>query len=303
MPASEHNESGVLVYPQLPVPRPRRDEPRASTYRAGPRRRIPIVTIALSAIAGGAGAWFLQPAIAPDPRIAVADKRASDAEAAAVAQKGRADTLEKSLDAAAKGRRDTEVKLAAAEGAEAELASKIANETGQRKAADVVQTKLKPVATISGALVLDGNDVHLRITDRVLFKPSDDALTDRGKIVLGKLAAALKELPDRQLWVQGHTDDTPIALPRPAPAPPKGAKGAPPAAPAVRFPTNWELSAARALAVVRYLQDVGKVDPSQLTVAAFGQYAPISKKDHAANRRMEIVITAKRPIKADGPSR
>jgi chemotaxis protein MotB len=296
MSAHGDNESGVLVYPQLPVPRPRRDEPRASTYRAGPRRRIPIVAIVLSAIAGGAGAWFLQPAIAPDPRIAAADKRASDAESAVAAQKGRVDTLEKSLAAAAKGRQDTEVKLAAAEGAEAELASKIANEAGQRKAAEVVQTKLKPVATISGALVVDGNDVHLRITDRVLFKPSDDALTDRGKIVLGKLAAALKELPDRQVWVQGHTDDTPVALPRPAP-PPKGAKGAPPAAPAVRFPTNWELSAARALAVVRYLQDVGKVDPSQLTAAAFGQYAPISKKDRAANRRIEIVVSAKRPSK------
>lgn len=297
MPAAHgDNESGVLVYPQLPVPRPRRDEPRASTYRARPRRRIPVVAIVLSAIAGGAGAWFLQPAIAPDPRIAVADKRASDAEAAAAAQKGRVDTLEKSLEAAARGRQDTEVKLAAAEGAEAELASKIANEAGQRKAADVVQTKLKPVAAIAGAIVVDGNDVHLRITDRVLFKPSDDALTDRGKIVLGKLAAALKELPDRQVWVQGHTDDTPVALPRPA-LPPKGAKGAPPAAPAVRFPTNWELSAARALAVVRYLQDIGKVDPSQLTAAAFGQYAPISKKDRAANRRIEIVVSAKRPSK------
>lgn len=301
MPASEHNESGVLVYPQLPVPRPRRDEPRASTYRARPRRRIPIVAIALSAIAGGAGAWFLQPAIAPDPRIAAADKRASDAEAAAAAQKGRADTLGKSLEAAASSRHDTEVKLAAAEGAEAELASKIANEAGQRKAAEVVQTKLRPVATISGALVLDGNDVHLRITDRVLFKPSDDALTDRGKIVLGKLAAALKELPDRQVWVQGHTDDTPVALPRPSP-PAKAAKGSPAGAP-VRFPTNWELSAARALAVVRYLQDVGKVDPSQLTAAAFGQYAPISKRDRAANRRIEIVVAAKRPSKAEGPSK
>src|SRR5215468_9602209 len=177
MPASADNESGVLVYPQMPMPRQRRDEPRAPTYRARPRRRIPIVAIALSAIAGGAGAWFLQPAIAPDPRIAAADKRASEAESAVAAHKARVDTLEKSLDAAAKGRQDTEVKLA----------SKIANEAGQRKAAEVVQTKLKPVATISGALVLDGNDVHLRITDRVLFKPSDDALTDRGKIVLGKL--------------------------------------------------------------------------------------------------------------------
>jgi flagellar motor protein MotB len=49
--------------------------------------------------------------------------------------------------------------------------------------------------------------------------------------------------------------------------------------------------------VVRFLQDVGKVDPSQLTAAAFGQYAPISKKDRAANRRIEVVVAAKRPSK------
>lgn len=306
MAASGDNESGILVYPQLPVPRPRRDgapPPRASTERARPRRRIPIVTIALSVLAGGAGAWFLQPVIAPDPRIAAAARRASDAEAAASAQKARADTLDKSLEAAARSRRDTEVKLAAAEGAEAELASKIANEAGQRKAAEAVQARLKPVAARAGALVLDGNDVHLRINDRVLFKPNDDALTERGRIVLGELAAALKELPDKQVWVQGHTDDTPVPLPRPPPPPPKGAKGAPPAAPPVRFPTNWELSSAHALAVVHYLQDVGKVDPSQLTAVAFSQYAPIAKKDRAGNRRIEIVVAARRPSKSEGPSK
>src|SRR5262245_57778944 len=101
MSASGDNESGVLVYPQLPMPRPRREEPRLSTHRERRRRRLPIVAIVLSLIAGGAGVWFGRPLIAPDPRIAVADKRATDAEAAAAAQKSRADTLDKSLEAAA----------------------------------------------------------------------------------------------------------------------------------------------------------------------------------------------------------
>jgi flagellar motor protein MotB len=109
----------------------------------------------------------------------------------------------------------------------------------------------------------------------------------------------LKDLPDKQVWVQGHTDDTPVALPRPPPAPPPPARGArpapPPPAPVVRFPTNWELSALRALAVVHYLQDVAKLEPSRLTALAFGQYAPLSKKDRSVNRRIEIVIAAKRP--------
>jgi chemotaxis protein MotB len=63
----------------------------------------------------------------------------------------------------------------------------------------------------------------------------------------------------------------------------------------IRFPTNWELSAARALSVVRYFQDVAKLDPTRLAALAFGQYVPVSKTDRSANRRLEIVVAARRP--------
>jgi chemotaxis protein MotB len=66
-------------------------------------------------------------------------------------------------------------------------------------------------------------------------------------------------------------------------------------APAIRFATSWELSAARALAVVHYLQDVAKLEPTRLAALAFGPYAPASKTDRAVNRRLEIVIVARRP--------
>ncbi|HEX7841699.1 MAG TPA: OmpA family protein, partial [Kofleriaceae bacterium] len=102
-------------------------------------------------------------------------------------------------------------------------------------------------------------------------------------------------------WVQGHTDDTPVAQPRPPPPPARGKPGPPPPAPGVRFPTNWELSAARAVAVVHYFQDVAKLEPSRLTALAFGPYAPLSKKDRSVNRRIEIVVAGaaapKRPDK------
>lgn len=293
------NESGVLVYPRLPVPRGRRDEPRLATQHA--RRRWGggrIAAIAIAALAGGAGGWFLRPVIAPDPRITTADKRASDAEAAAAAQKTRADALDKQVDAAGKARRDAEAKLAVAEAAQAELAGRTADEASQRKVAEAVQAKLKPaVDRAAGSIALEGTEVHLRLADRVLFRPSDDALTDRGKAVLARLAAALKDLPDERVWVQGHTDDTPVALPKPPPPPARGKPAPSPPAPVVRFPTNWELSAARAVAVVHYFQDVAKLEPSRLTALAFGQYAPISKKDRSVNRRIEIVVAAasKRP--------
>jgi chemotaxis protein MotB len=301
MSASGDNESGILVYPQLPVPKAPRSDKRLSTQRDRRRRGgVSIVAIVIAAIVGGAGGWFLQPVIAPDPRIAAAVRRASDAETAATTQKTRADALEKSLDAATRGKHDAEAKLAVAKGAEAELAGKTADEASRRKVAEAVSAKLRPaIDRATGAIVVEGGDVHLRIADRVLFRPGDDALTDHGKAVLNRLAVAFRDLPDKHLWVQGHTDDTPIALPRPPPPPPPPAKGAkptpPPPAPVVRLPTNWELSAARALAVVRYFQDVARLEPSRLTALAFGQYAPISRKDRSINRRIEIVVAAKPP--------
>ena len=304
----DDSESGITVYPQLPVPPPRRDEarpPPPRPRRSSDRRRIAVVAAAV--VAGGAGAWVLRPLIAPDARIAAADQRAHDAGEAASAQKDRADALEKTLDKTAAARRDAEAKLAVAEAAQAELAGKTAAETTQHQAAEAVQAKLKAAIDRSwGAITIDGADVHLLIADRILWKPNDDALTDRGKAVLNKVAAALKDLPDRLVWVQGHTDDQPVALPKVAvsapPAPPvkKGGKpaavAAAPAAPAplVRFPTNWELSAARAISAVRYFQDVGKLDPSRLAALAFSQYAPVSKTDRSANRRLEIVVAARR---------
>ncbi len=64
----------------------------------------------------------------------------------------------------------------------------------------------------------------------------------------------------------------------------------------LRYFTNWELSAGRALEVVHYLQDVAKIDPTRLAALAFGQYRPVSKSNKAANRRIEIVLYPKRAI-------
>jgi chemotaxis protein MotB len=289
---ASRDESGIEVYPRLPVPRRRKGETRPPN-NGRPDRRL-IAVVAASVIAGGAGAWFLRPAIAPDAGIAAASKRASDAEQAASAQKQRAEELSKSLDAAARARRDAEAKLGAAEAAQNQLTGKAADDEAQRKATEAVQARLKAaVDRTTGVVAVDGGEVHVQISERALFKPADDALTDRGRAVLAKLAAALKDLPDKLVRVQGHTDDQPPPPVRAAA--PAAKKGARPAAPPIaRFPTNWELSAARALAVVHYLQDVAKLDPARLAALAFGQYAPISKKDRSVNRRIEIVVVGRR---------
>ena len=72
-------------------------------------------------------------------------------------------------------------------------------------------------------------------------------------------------------------------------------KGAVPAPqPPPRFATNWELSAARALEIVHYLQDTAKLDPTRLAALAFSQYRPVPGANRAASRRIELVLVAKR---------
>jgi chemotaxis protein MotB len=280
---AKRDDSGVLVYPRLPMPSRRANDPRGGT---GANRRL-IAVVAGAVIAGGVGAWMLRPILAPDPRIAAAARRADEATQSATAHKERADALQAALDAATKAKLD-------AEGAQAQLAVRVATETTAHEAAEAVQTKLKAVVDrTTSAVVLDGGDVHLQLAERALFRPGDDALTDRGKQMLSRIAGALKDMSDRLIWVQGHTDEpTAPAAGKPVAAAKKPVR--PPApSPGARFATTWELSAARALAVVHYLQDVAKLEPTRLAALAFGSYAPLPG-DRAASRRIEIVVIAKR---------
>ena len=184
---------------------------------------------------------------------------------------------------------------------EAELQSK-ADE------ASALQAKLAAAVGQNGEVTTADGAVKLELVDQILFPTGEADLTASGKEVLGKVGAALKEIGDKQIWVQGHTDDQPIFARKPKPAPPepkkptklaKGAKAKPvekaPAKPpesndaVLPFVTNWELSAARALTVVHYLQDDAKIEPTRLAAVAFGQYRPVSKAK-AKNRRIEIVL-------------
>jgi chemotaxis protein MotB len=191
--------------------------------------------------------------------------------------------------------------------------------------ANALQTKLAAAVGGSGEVTTADGAVKVELVDQILFPTGEADLTPNGKDVLAKVGTALKEIGDKQIWVQGHTDDQPI-FPRktkpgahePAKPDPKaknakakpGAKDAKAAKPdpkakldpkakpeakpdtndaVLPFVTNWELSAARALTVVHFLQDEAKLEPSRLAAVAFGQYRPASKSK-AKNRRIEIVL-------------
>jgi chemotaxis protein MotB len=190
---------------------------------------------------------------------------------------------------------------------EAELKAK-ADEATQ------LQAKLSAAVGKSGEVTTADGAVKLELVDQILFPTGEADLTANGKEVLGKVGAALKEIGDKQIWVQGHTDDQPIypRKPKPGAHEPAKAKGGKPTAKektakadpkakvdpkakpdtndaVLPFVTNWELSAARALTVVHFLQDDAKLEPSRLAAVAFGQYRPVSKSK-TKNRRIEIVL-------------
>ena len=298
MSEREASESGVLVYPRVPVPKgSNRDSAPKVPKKDGPAiDKMRIILAAAGLVIGLLIGFVLRPMLSPDGRIDELQAQIDTATKGTGLQKDRADAAEKSLETAQKAR-DVAVKdLANAEAAQAELATKVAE--GNAKAKEAEEQKKKLMASVEngmGSVSSEGDEIHLQLVDRVLFKLNDDQLTDKGKQVIDKVAAALKEIPDKQIWVQGHTDDQPIVnVPvKPVPPPKKGQK--PVVLPPPRFATNWELSAARALTVVHYLQDTAKLDPTRLAALAFGQYHPASKANKAANRRIEIVLYP-RPI-------
>jgi chemotaxis protein MotB len=146
--------------------------------------------------------------------------------------------------------------------------------------ADSLQDKLK--AEISRGdikLSQSGDRIQVDMVDKILFDSGEANLQDRGKEVLGRVAAVLKTVDDKVIQVSGHTDDSPI----------KDEKLK------AQFPSNWELSAARAVNVVRYLTETGKVPARNVIAAGYGQWHPVTTnanpKGRAANRRIEILLT------------
>ena len=283
----EPTDTGIILSDRqkLPVPKMRQSEPKLPGAPSKGLNRTYAALLGGGLIAGVALGFVLRPTLAPDARIAKLEKSSMEATQFAGAQKQRADTLAKELDSTAEQKQSVEKELEAAKKEKAKIAEKVA-------ANDKEMAKLKTAVDKAGSVSADGEEITLQLVDKVLFKLGDDQLTDRGKAVLAKVASALKELPDKQIWVQGHTDDTPIYVP-PAPKKqpkPKAKGGKDEAPPGPKFATNWELSAARALTVVHYLQDTAKLDPSRLAALAFGEYRPVSRSNKALNRRIEIVL-------------
>ncbi|MET0636311.1 MAG: OmpA family protein [Chitinophagaceae bacterium] len=122
---------------------------------------------------------------------------------------------------------------------------------------------------------VDKGVVYIDISDKLLFKTAKYDVTPEANVVLGKVAAVLKNQPDIEFMVEGHTDNVEY----------KGGG---------LVLDNWDLSVKRATSVVRILQNKYGLEPAKIAAAGRGEYKPVAdnstKEGRAANRRTRIVI-------------
>lgn len=127
----------------------------------------------------------------------------------------------------------------------------------------------------------------VNMVDAILFDSGKAEIKPEGLTVLRKVVSILKEVDDKAIRIEGHTDNARIV-----------------GLLAKVFPTNWELSAARAINVARFLQDQG-IDPADLSAAAYGEYKPVAGNDtpegKARNRRIEIILVPREGDAAPAP--
>ena len=144
------------------------------------------------------------------------------------------------------------------------------------------------VASLKGALGnLNDQDIEINvekgvvfvsIADKLLFRSGSYSVSEEAKRILGKVATVVNAKPDFEFMVEGHTDNVPYKT-------------------NVEIKDNWDLSAKRATAIVRILQNELKVDPKRMTAAGRSYYAPLVENNSAANRarnrRTRIVVLPK----------
>jgi chemotaxis protein MotB len=126
------------------------------------------------------------------------------------------------------------------------------------------------------------NELVLRLDDNIVFDSGDDRVRDNAAKALRAVAALIKDRKV-ELRVEGHTDNVPVRN--------------------SRFRSNWELSTARATAVIAELAQTG-LAPERLSAAGYGEFHPVGPNDtpeaRAKNRRVDIVISAVRTVDAEG---
>jgi len=203
--------------------------------------------------------------------IARLQKRAGELEA----ERARANDLAKQLEERLKAEQSEKARLEqerAAKEAEVQRLTRTHEELTKSLEAEIAKGDIK-IKQVRDRLTIN-------MVDRVLFDSGQSQVKQTGLKVLKQVSDILKNVADKQIRIEGHTDNVPI-----------GARLK------ERYPTNWELSTARATSVVRYLIEDGGVDRANLSAVGYADTKPMAGNDteegRTANRRIEIALYPK----------
>jgi chemotaxis protein MotB len=247
----------------------------------------PWLLLVLAVAAGVGGAWGLMGQVhSRESELAAAQALGRDAQA-------QADKLQ-AANAELNGRLGKmEAEKAALASSREELARDVAAKDEElvrlKSTYDTLQDKMKAeIAKGDILLKQDGAKLRVDLVDKVLFDSGEAQISKRGEEVLQRVGAVLASIDDKQIQVSGHTDDSPISSKLVA-----------------QYPTNWELSSARAINVVRFLSEKANVPGKRLQASGYGPYRPVATNatptGRARNRRIEILLTPVQeavPVKA-----
>ena len=122
-------------------------------------------------------------------------------------------------------------------------------------------------------LVKDNRGLIVRMNDSILFDEGSAIIKKNASKTLNEVIEVLSQV-DNKVLVEGHTDSTPIHT--------------------KEYPSNWELSTARATNIIGYILRTGKIPPQRLSAAGYGEYMPIADNTSIGgrllNRRVDIII-------------
>ena len=250
--------------------------------------RLPCVVLAVLlgvTLVGGSWMFLARGKANSSARIAREDLKASQARTAALgAEKAQLETDKAQLET---DKAQLETVKSDLESEKRELLKSVEvreDEIAELKGiSDKIQDKMKDeIARGDIRSEQAGNRLRVVVVDKVLFDSGEVQVAKRGEEVLARVAEVLAATPDHEIQISGHTDRAPVTGKL-----------------AAQYPTNWEMSVARATSVVRFLAEKAKVPAQQLVASGCGEHQPIASNKTSAgrarNRRIEILLT---PMKA-----
>jgi len=133
--------------------------------------------------------------------------------------------------------------------------------------------------------ILEKRGLVIRISEHVFFKSGDASILPEFTPILDVVAKSVKKIPNH-IRIEGHTDSVPIKT--------------------AKFPSNWELSTARATTIVRYLLTHFEFPPARLSAAGYGEYYPVESnktpEGRLQNRRVDFVILSTKEMESEPQS-